>query len=50
MSAELELQRLNTGRQSRVNQVVTKLADHLFRYGGHIGCALIIGGFDAKGP
>ena len=29
---------------------VTRLQEHLFRYGGHIGAALIIGGYDIKGP
>ena len=47
---ELELHRLNTGTQSRVAMAVTRLQEHLFRYGGHIGAALIIGGYDIKGP
>ena len=27
-----------------------RLVNHVFRYGGHIGTYLIIGGFDVKGP
>lgn len=50
MSAELELMRLNTGRQSRLSTAATRLSWHLFRYGGQIGAHLIIGGFDVKGP
>lgn len=50
VSSELELQRLYTGRQSRMSHVEAKLTSHLFRYQGHIGAALIIGGVDVKGP
>ena len=32
--AALKLQRLNLGRTSRVNEVITKLCDHLFQYRG----------------
>lgn len=27
-----------------------RLVSHVFRYGGHIGTYLIIGGYDVKGP
>lgn len=47
---DLELHRLTTGQPSRVNMCVNKLSHHLFKYMGHCGCALIIGGFDVKGP
>jgi 20S proteasome subunit beta 2 len=29
---------------------VTRFSQHLFKYMGHIGCGLIIGGIDVKGP
>ena len=50
MASELELQRLYTGRQSRIIHAETRLTNYLFRYGGHIGAALIIGGIDVNGP
>jgi len=50
MASQLELLRLNTGRQSRVSTAVTRLTTHLHKYQGHIGAALILGGFDVKGP
>ena len=64
MASQLELLRLNTGRQSRVSTAVTRLTTYLhkywkqiisifwahYRYQGHIGAALILGGFDVKGP
>ena len=46
---ELELQKLNTGRENRVYAVVQRLTQHLFRYQGHIGTGLIIGGVDCQG-
>lgn len=49
MASELELMRLNTGRQSRVSTVATRLCAQLHRYQGHIGTALIVGGVDPKG-
>lgn len=50
VSQELALLRLNTGRQSRVVTAVTRLSEHLFRYQGHVGAYLILGGVDASGP
>ena len=50
MASELELQRLYTGRQSRIIHAETRLTNYLFRYQGHIGAALIIGGIDVNGP
>jgi 20S proteasome subunit beta 2 len=50
VSSELELHRLNTKRESRVSQVEAKLTSHLFKYQGHIGAALIVGGVDVNGP
>jgi 20S proteasome subunit beta 2 len=50
MSSELELHRLNTKQESRVAHVEARLTSHLFRYQGHIGAALIVGGVDINGP
>lgn len=51
VSGRLELHRLNTGRQSRVATAMTMLKQYLFRYQGHIGAALVLGGVDAvNGP
>jgi len=50
MASELELHRLNTKRESRVSQVEARLTSHLFKYQGHIGAALIVGGVDVNGP
>lgn len=50
MASELEMQRLYTGRESRVSHAEARLTSHLFRYQGYIGAALIIGGVDCKGP
>lgn len=49
MASELELARLNNRTESRVSHVEARLTDHLFRHGGHIGAALVIGGVDVKG-
>ena len=49
MRSELQLQRLNTGNESRICHVEQRLHDHLFRHMGHIGVALIIGGVDVNG-
>jgi len=47
---ELELHRLNTHTENRVQMASGRLVNHVFRYGGHIGTYLIIGGVDVKGP
>eukprot|EP00920_Eleutheroschizon_duboscqi_P030239 GHVT01073388.1.p1 GENE.GHVT01073388.1~~GHVT01073388.1.p1 ORF type:complete len:172 (+),score=10.03 GHVT01073388.1:1119-1634(+) len=36
--------------QPRVSMVVSMLSHDLFRYQGHKGCALVLGGFDISGP
>lgn len=46
----LELHRLNTHTGSRVYTAAQMVAAHVFRYGGHVGTHLIIGGVDVKGP
>ena len=49
MSRQLELIRLNTGRECRVVNAATLMTNYLFGYGGHIGAYLIIGGVDCTG-
>ena len=46
---QLELQRLSTGRESRVLTSVTICKDYLYKHGGNISAALILGGFDLMG-
>ena len=47
---ELELHRLNTRTENRIQMAVGRLSDHVFKYGGHIGTHVIVGGVDVKGP
>lgn len=47
---ELELHRLNTHSENRVQMAAGRLTSHAFKYGGHIGTHLIVGGVDVKGP
>jgi 20S proteasome subunit beta 2 len=50
IASDLELHRLSTGRQSRVVTAMTMLKQYLFKYQGHIGAALVLGGYDCNGP
>lgn len=50
VASELELHRFNTNRESRMSHVEQRLTSHLFKYMGHIGAALIVGGVDINGP
>jgi len=50
MSRDMELHALNTGSQVRVGTVVRRLSTMLFKYQGHVGCALVLGGVDVTGP
>jgi len=50
ISSQMELHRLTTGRQSRIVTAMTMMKQMLFRYQGHIGAALILGGVDVTGP
>lgn len=50
MSSNLELQRLNSNRQTRVSSYVTSTSKLLYKYQGHLGAHLIVGGFDILGP
>ena len=47
---ELELHRLNTHKENRVQMAALRLCSHAFRYGGNIGTHLIVGGVDCRGP
>lgn len=49
ISSQLELHRLASGRSSRVATAMTLLKQYLFKYQGHIGAALILGGVDFHG-
>ncbi|KAI8034057.1 proteasome subunit beta type-7 [Drosophila gunungcola] len=49
-SSELDLHQLNTGRQVPVVCASMLLRRTLFRYQGHIGAALVMGGVDRTGP
>lgn len=50
MARQMELHALNTGTQVRVCTVVQRLKTMLFKYQGHVGCALVLGGVDVTGP
>ena len=47
---ELEMHRLNTRTENRVQMAAGRLSSHAFNYGGNLGVHLIIGGVDVKGP
>lgn len=49
ISSQLELQRLETGREPRVRAALTKLKQYLFKYQGHVSAALVLGGTDCTG-
>jgi 20S proteasome subunit beta 2 len=49
MSSNLELQRLNSGRQTRISSYVTSTTKMLYRYQGQLGAYLIVGGYDILG-
>ncbi|KAH7886645.1 nucleophile aminohydrolase [Phlebopus sp. FC_14] len=50
ISSNIELHALSTGRKPRVVTAMTMLKQHLFRYQGHVGAALVLGGVDPTGP
>ncbi|CAL4195583.1 unnamed protein product, partial [Meganyctiphanes norvegica] len=50
MASQLELHRLNTGREVPLVAANRMLKQMLFRYQGHIGAALVLGGVDKNGP
>eukprot|EP01127_Copromyxa_protea_P004775 TRINITY_DN145_c0_g1_i2.p1 TRINITY_DN145_c0_g1~~TRINITY_DN145_c0_g1_i2.p1 ORF type:complete len:268 (-),score=67.30 TRINITY_DN145_c0_g1_i2:52-855(-) len=49
ISSKLKLHKLATGRQPRVSTACTMLKQMLWRYGGHISAALVLGGVDING-
>jgi 20S proteasome subunit beta 2 len=49
ISSNLELHALSTGRKPRVVTAMTMLKQMLFRYQGHVGAALVLGGVDSTG-
>ncbi|ORX70095.1 proteasome subunit beta type-7 [Linderina pennispora] len=50
ISSQLALHSLSTGREARVVTAMTMLKQYLFKYQGHIGAALVLGGYDVGGP
>lgn len=50
ISSNLELHTLSQGRPARVVTAMTMLKQYLYRYQGHIGAYLVVGGVDATGP
>merc|ERR1719203_431103 len=50
MESKMELLRMAMNREPRVCTVVRRLSTTLFKYQGHIGCALVLGGVDFTGP
>ncbi|XP_075212726.1 proteasome beta2 subunit [Lycorma delicatula] len=50
ISSQLELHRLNTGREVPVITANRMLKQMLYRYQGYIGAALVLGGVDSIGP
>lgn len=49
IASQLELHRLNTGREVPVVTAMVLLKRMLFRYQGHISAALVLGGVDNSG-
>ncbi|MCO5584987.1 hypothetical protein L7F22_038919 [Adiantum nelumboides] len=50
ISSNMQLHELHTGRKARVVTAMTMLKQRLFQYQGHIGAALVLGGYDETGP
>ncbi|XP_017707753.1 PREDICTED: proteasome subunit beta type-10 isoform X1 [Rhinopithecus bieti] len=50
VASKMELHALSTGREPRVATVTRVLCQTLFRYRGHVGASLIVGGVDLTGP
>jgi 20S proteasome subunit beta 2 len=49
ISSNIELHSLTTGRKPRVVTAMTMFKQMLFKYQGHIGAALVLGGVDCTG-
>ncbi|PKI84426.1 proteasome endopeptidase complex [Malassezia vespertilionis] len=50
ISSNMQLQELSSRRRARVVGAMTMLKQHLFQYQGHVGAALVLGGYDCTGP
>lgn len=50
ISSNMQLHELHTRKRPRVVTAMTLLKQRLFQYQGHIGAALVLGGFDSTGP
>jgi len=50
IASNIELHRLHTNTAPRVATAVALLSQMLYKYQGHIGCNLVLGGVDVKGP
>ncbi|XP_057289480.1 proteasome subunit beta type-7-like [Hydractinia symbiolongicarpus] len=50
ISANIELHRLETQKKPRVATACRLLKQYLYRYQGHIGAYLVLGGVDVTGP
>lgn len=50
VSGQLALHRYGTGRDARCITAMTMFKQHLFKYQGQVGAALVLGGFDLNGP
>lgn len=50
ISSRLELHRLSTGKPVPIIAASRMLRQHLFKYQGYIGAALVLGGYDNTGP
>ncbi|GIL92854.1 hypothetical protein Vretimale_19179 [Volvox reticuliferus] len=50
VSGQIALHRYATGRQTRLITAMTMFKQHLFKYQGHVGAALVLGGYDLNGP
>jgi len=50
ISSQLNLQRRNTGEESKVVCALTRLKRFLFGYQGYVSAALVLGGVDQDGP
>lgn len=50
ISSNMQLHELHTRKKPRVLAAMTMLKQRLFQYQGHIGAALVLGGYDSTGP
>jgi 20S proteasome subunit beta 2 len=50
ISSQLNLHKLQTNREVRVDTALAMLKQYLFKYQGHVSAALILGGVDFTGP